>query len=43
MKRREIAECVILGRQSAPKWLAPMTSAQPTVSRIVAQYRANHP
>jgi hypothetical protein len=43
MKRRETAESVISGRQRAPKWLASMTSAKPTVSSIVAEYRANHP
>jgi DNA invertase Pin-like site-specific DNA recombinase len=43
MKRREIAESVISGRKSGAEMARLYDISQPTVSRIVAQYRANRP
>jgi transposase-like protein len=43
MKRREIAESVISGRKSGAEIARLYEISQPTISRIVAQYRANRP
>jgi len=43
MKRREIAESAISGRKSGAEMACLYDISQPTVSRIVAQYRANRP
>jgi DNA invertase Pin-like site-specific DNA recombinase len=40
-KRREIAESVLSGRKSGAEMARLYDISQPTVSRIVAQYRAN--
>ena len=40
-KRREIAESVISGRKSGAEMARLYNVSQPTVSRIVSQYRAN--
>jgi hypothetical protein len=42
-KRREIAESVITGRKSGADMARLYNISQPTVSRIVAQYRMAQP
>ncbi len=41
-KRREIAESVVSGRKSGADMARLYNISQPTVSRIVAQYRSDH-
>ena len=42
-KRREIAESVVSGRKSGAEMARLYNISEPTVSRIVAHHRTEHP